>query len=92
MIVERDMPNALASDWETLRLGLRNYLSIRLMYVGWRPAFSARTSCVMFNRVRCRLSTMAKASDISNRRIEGVCRVKNGANTDNSLNLTRSVD
>jgi hypothetical protein len=85
---ESDRPNALASDLETFRVGFRKPLSIKPMYVGCKPAFSASASCESFIAVLCRLSTMAKASDISKRRIKQVCRGHIEANTDNSLDLT----
>ena len=87
---ESDRPNALASDLETFRLGFRKPLSTRPMYVGCKPAFSASDSCESFIASLCRLSTTAKASDISQRRIEGVCKGKRHANTDNSLDLTQA--
>lgn len=87
---ESDRPNALASDLETFRLGFRKPLSTRPMYVGCKPAFSASDSCESFIASLCRLSTVAKASDISQWRIEGVCKGKQDANTDNSLDLTQA--
>lgn len=88
MSFESDNPNALASDLEAFKLGFRKPRSTSPMYVGCSPAFSASNSCETPIAVLCRRSAMAKASDISNRRIWQVCGGEPSANTDNSQSLT----
>jgi hypothetical protein len=79
---------AFASDFETFKLGFLRPLSIKLMYVGCKLAFSANDSWDNSFAILCFLSTRAKASDISKRRIYPFCVEAARANTDNSLCLT----
>jgi len=64
-----DVSRAFASDLETFKLGFRKPLSIKPMYVGCKLAFSASDSWDNSFAFLCFLSTSAKASDISKRRI-----------------------
>jgi hypothetical protein len=64
-----EVSKLLASDLETFKEGFRNPLSIKLMYVGCKLAFSARDSWDNAFAFLCALSTRAKASAISKRRI-----------------------
>jgi hypothetical protein len=83
-----DELRAFANDLETFKLGFRIPLSIKLMYVGCKLAFSANDSWDNSFANLCLLRTSAKASDISKRRIYLFCGEAARANTDNSLCLT----
>jgi hypothetical protein len=92
MSLVNDMSRAFANDLDTFKLGFRKPLSIKLMYVGCKLAFSANDSWDNSFANLCFLSTNAKASDISKCRIYPFCGEAARANTDNSLCLTVDSD